>query len=206
MKKSTRNEFNDDIEDDIWENGRFNVYDCSSGEIEYHERRGKIYWAYAEETPDSSLSFYGQIPESVQTRGSSAIRKYTEKKLAQEKAEQDVKTAILTRFCETPYAIETSHEGIKLKGCIVYTDGSELRVKLESPMVGSESVYFSTAAHRGGLHILDGEADSPMFTADAIQSAKDLLIAIFKKQKHLLKNKKVISVVNALSKGKAKQR
>ena len=90
-----------------------------------------------------------------------------------------------------------SYDGVELKGKIISAVDGDLRVQLESPYIGLSGIHYGFASAMSGKYIFDKDG---VFTEDAIVSAKELLVGIYKKQKHRQKHKKIIGLAEELNK------
>jgi hypothetical protein len=204
MERSIVRKFRDEIEDEDWENGKFACFFwMPDGNIHYAERLGKIFWAYSEGGMCRTFMSYGQIPDDIQAMGVDAIRSFAEKKVREELTERDARRRVFGDFCQNPnYPLEGECDGVALKGRIDYTDGgSVLRVRLESPLVGTRNIYYSTGAHFIGHHILrDDMTDGTFqFTTNAVETAHRLLVEIYREVRHQRGQKPVLDLVQKLN-------
>ena len=187
----------------FFENERRQVMEIKSEEIEYHERKGVIWFSYYKEVPVSANSSQvyetsGKIPSEVQKQGKEAVRKYAEQKVKQRIATQERKNHKQGEFEKNPnYPVETTFKGKLLKGRIISAEDSTLTVRLEKPYQGEQDVHFGWAAAMHKKYIFDGKGS---FSSDALDSAQELLVDIYQKQ--CRKRSKTGKLVSKLNNGK----
>ena len=85
---------------------------------------------------------------------------------------------------------------VTLKGKIVSAVDGDLRVQLEEPHTGSSGIHYGFASAMSGHRIFK---DDLTFTDNAIETAKGLLIGIYKKQKHYQQHKGTIDLASKLN-------
>jgi hypothetical protein len=175
--------------------------------MEYFEKDGKLWFSYTEKislptkahaaawrTFESS----GKIPDNIQKQGKEAIKRYTAKKIKRDVAKQIDKAEKQDKFAANPnFPLSIGgYDGKTLKGRIISAEDSVLRVKLEEPFVGEDSVMYNFASAIQGKYIF---SDLEKFSRDAIETANKLLVQIYKREKYREKNKEAIKLAEQMN-------
>lgn len=175
-------------------------------DIRYYDRGGKIYYQYYEQKVSRTgryagrayrpFSSSGTVPDEIVAQGADAVRKYAEKAVKEDIQKQKEHYA---RFDEARrkvnVLISVDYQGIHLSGRIICRD-DDLTVELLEPLRGSEWLAYGHgfAAAMAGRKVWK---ENGVLTDEAIESARQQLIDIYKKESSALKD-----IVKELNKNK----
>ena len=172
--------------------------------IKYFERDGVLHFSYEEKvsvpTCNKATRRYeisAPIPRDVQKEGEQAIKDYTEQEVENYLKIEKEKSRKHDEFAENPdFPVYIMYNKVELKGRIFSATNNRLSVRLEEPYKGESFTRYGMATAMSKRFIFDG---STRFSHDAIESAKKLLIDIYKKEKRKKENVDVINLAESLN-------
>lgn len=177
-----------------------------AGILRYFERDGTLCYEYKKRVryPTTvhiavfrDYTTSGEVPDNVYQAGKEAIRNYVESVVKKEIREAEARINALDEYARNPdFRIETNYDDKKLLGKIVSADDSTLRVRLDTPYVGEDSVHYGFGSAMSGKHIFENGT----FTENAIIAAERLLVRIYEREKHREAHKAVIELAELLNK------
>lgn len=171
--------------------------------LKFSEKDGKLWFEYEERELSSAVSIRtfsssGIIPEKIIQKGIVAIQKYAKRKVSAEISAQKEKAAKHDAYVLNPdFPVSTDYDGKILEGKIISARNSTLTVKLNGSYSGIKSARYGMFSAMSKRFIFDS---GEKFSEDAIESAKALLIEIYKEEQYREKNKATIDLANKLNK------
>src|SRR5687767_6552037 len=119
--------------------------------LEFKEKEGQLWFKYREQvSSDHGYRIFkaeGVVPPEIIAQGEDAIKQYTNEQIELILTPQKEEARKWEEYEKNPnFPLETTHEGVTLKGRIISTVGSTLRVRLEEPYQGEQGIHFGYAA------------------------------------------------------------
>jgi len=181
------------------------------GKICFVEQDGKLWFVYQEivtiptKHHASSWKTYkanGIVPDDVVAQGVGAVKKYAQQKVNAEIKKQkatDKKWEEFERNPNTP--ISVTYGGVLLEGRIISAEDTTIKVRLEKPAKyqGESFVIYGFASAVAGHKRFKKLGE---FTDNALETARGLLVEIYKQKKHELENKEVLDLAKKLNREK----
>lgn len=122
------------------------------------------------------LELTEMVPDEIQDRKN--IDLYAEERVKNYLEERFKKIDEQMKFEQNPdFFIEMEHEKIKLSGRIIRASARGFTVRLEKPFLGERNINYGFASAMAGHHVF---SDHCQFSEDAIDTAKSLLLLIYK--------------------------
>ena len=178
-------------------------------DMEYFEKDGELWFSYEERISLSTKAHAEdwrifecseRIPKKIRRKGKKAIKKYVEERIEKRIKEQKNRAGKQDRFAANPnFTLEIKGygvEGVTLRGRTISAEDSVLTVRLEEPFIGEDHVIYGFASAIAGHYIF---ADLEKFSENAISSAYELLVRIYKREKHRQENKEVIDLAEQMN-------
>lgn len=180
--------------------------------IKFSEIKGKVVFGYREIVPVftqyhsgsyKQFDVSGTVPEEIVNQGRRAVEAYAQSFVKNDLDRQwNAYRALKERDKNPNYPVTTEFfdkelkEKVILKGRIVSTEDTTLRVRLEEPYRGEKFVIYSFASSLAGRLVYDKQGN---FTPDAISTAQRLLVSVYKSEKNKQANKTTIDLIEALN-------
>lgn len=175
--------------------------------IEYFEKDGELWFSYEEHVSVPTKAHKavwqvfessGKVPQDIVKQGEEAIKKHTQQKIKRAIKAQKAKAQKQEEYEKNPdFPVSTEYGNKILKGRIVSAEDETLTVRLEEPYQGEIKLHYGWASAMSCKYIF---ASHRKFSKSALESARQLLIDIYKKQKYYEEHKEVIDLAEKLSK------
>jgi|GEM_PF-6284449 len=161
--------------------------------LRYLEKNGELHYEYKKRFSVPTRHHYkvyreyksrGVVPKDVINEGNMAIMRHVKSQIDRDTQEQKKQFEIWNAFDKNPnFLVSVEHVGLLLEGRIISSEDSTLIVRMEEPeqYQGEDSVIYGIDAALSKRYMFDKDRT---FSDDAIETAKNLLIKIYQKQKH----------------------
>jgi len=167
------------------------------GRVHFWEDRGEIRFGYAKRYRNRELKLSGSVPKDIQRRDARVIRAHAAQIV---RAWWRKHRTEIDRFdayeAHPDFPVTTKDRGVVLTGRIVSAVNSTLRVRLETPYTGERHIEYRWASAMAGHFIFTKSGE---FSADAIATAKYLLVEIYRKEQHRERHRDTIALADRLN-------
>lgn len=169
-----------------------------SKKIKFYEEKDRLKFKY-QEGGRSLIKVIGEVPDELTRKSKKQIKEHAVKEVKRlMKPVFARRKKIMKNENDPDFQIDLIYDDKVLKGGIISAINSTLKVKLEEPkeFQGTKEVRFNMFSAMSGHYIFNDEGN---FSEVAIETSKNLLIQIYKEEKHKHEHADTIQLANNLN-------